>query len=549
VEGIGVNDRFFELGGHSLLATQIVSRVREAFRVELPIRALFDAPIIADMARAISEARRAAATVTKPPLVAVPRQGPLPLSFAQQRLWIVDQLEPRSPAYNVPRAVRLTGRLELPALKHSLDAVVQRHETLRSTFASRSGEPFQVISPFLAVALPVIDLASLPMPAADGKARQLAAEEFSHPFDLASGPLLRVSLLRLEKEDWILLLTLHHIISDGWSIGVLIEEITALYRAYRDCKPSPLPDLPIQYFDFAVWQRRWLQGEVLEEHLNYWRDHLRGMPPALNLPTDHPRPAVRSTRGAQCTLRLPLPLADALRTLGQKEEATLFIVLLAAFKVLLSRYCGQEDIVVGTLIANRNHAAIEHLIGFFANALVLRCDLSGNPTFRQLIRRLREVVFDAWSHQDLPFERLVKELQPERDPGYNPLFQVVFAVDNAPFSPANLPHLSISNVEVEAPSTRFDISFHLWEQDGEIHGLLFYSVDLFEVHTIERILRHFRTLLTDIVKAPETRASELTLSEEDELQRLRAAATTTAPSSGRLSRHMRTRLRKAIQAK
>ncbi|RMF36691.1 MAG: non-ribosomal peptide synthetase, partial [Chloroflexi bacterium] len=352
----------------------------------------------------------------------------LPLSFAQQRLWFLDQLAPNTPLYNIPDAIRLRGPLDVAVLERSLNEIVRRHESLRTTFRATDGKPVQVIAPTLKLPLPLVDLSGLPKAAREAEVQRLATEEAQRPFDLSRGPLLRVTLLRLGDEEHVALLTMHHIISDGWSMRVLVQELAALYDAFSHGRPSPLPDLPIQYADFALWQREWLQGEVLEEQLAYWKQQLSGSPPVLELPTDRPRPPVQSFRGAHRPFMLPRPLSQAIKALCRREGVTPFMLLLAAFQTLLHRYTGQDDISVGTPIANRNRAEIEGLIGYFANTLVLRTDLSGDPPFRELLKRVREVALGAYAHQDLPFEMLVDALQPERDLSHTPLFQVMFVL-------------------------------------------------------------------------------------------------------------------------
>ncbi|MEW5861420.1 MAG: condensation domain-containing protein, partial [Cyanobacteriota bacterium] len=381
-----------------------------------------------------------------------------PASFAQQRLWFLDQLIPGNTIYNVPTVIRLTGSLNLAALEQTFNEIVRRHEALRTTFKVLEGQPVQVIpaescanASGLSRPLSVVDLRQFPECDRELQAQQLVAAEIERPFDLSSIPLLRVMLLQLSETEHILLLNMHHIICDDWSIGVLIRELGTLYTAFtcRDAMHpvSTLPELPLQYADFAHWQREWLQGEVLETQLAYWRQQLNGIS-VLNLPVDRPKPAVASYRGATQSLELPKKLSDALQTLSQQEGATLFMTLLAAFQILLYRYTHQEDIAVGSPIANRNRSEIEGLIGFFVNSLVLRTDLSGNPTFRELLGRVRQVTLGAYSHQDLPFEKLVEELHPERNLNIHPLFQVVFGFENTPMSALELPGLVPSFMDI-----------------------------------------------------------------------------------------------------
>jgi amino acid adenylation domain-containing protein len=456
---------------------------------------------------------------TSIPLAPISRNKTLPLSFAQQRLWFFDQLVPNNAFYNTPAAVHLTGILNLAALERTFNEIVRRHEALRTKFVTVQGQPVQVIAPTLETLLPVIDLRDFPQAERETQAQRLATQEAQRPFDLSKDPLLRVKLLRLDESDYVLLLILHHIVSDGWSMGVLIREIAILYTAISSEQPAQLPSLPIQYADFAHWQREWLQGELLAGQLAYWRQQLHGIS-VLNLPTDRPRPAVQTYQGATQLLQLPKSLSKALEALSQREGTTLFMTLLAAFQVLLYRYTQQEDITVGSPIANRNRSEIEGLIGFFVNSLVLRTDLSGNPTFRELLSRVREVALGAYAHQDLPFEKLVEELHPERNLNQNPLFQVVFALQNAPMEALELPGLTLSPLQfVDTGTTRFDLEFHLWERmqnNGmevdsleQISGFVVYSTDLFESATINRMLGHFQTLLEGIVANPEQRIADL----------------------------------------
>jgi amino acid adenylation domain-containing protein len=429
-----------------------------------------------------------------------------PLSFAQQRLWFLDQLVPANPFYNVAAAVRLETAIDAVALERAVNEIVRRHEALRTTFRAVEGRPVQVVAPVLELALPVLDLAALPRAEREREALRLATEEAQRPFDLARGPLVRTSLLRLGPREHVFLLTLHHIVSDGWSMGVLSRELNALYGAFARGAPSPLPELPIQYADFALWQRRALAGEALERQLAYWRARLAGAP-TLALPTDRPRPPVARFRGASASLALPAELGVRLRRLAQAEGATLFMVLLCAFKALLSRYTGQEDIVVGAPIANRTRPELEGLIGFFVNTLVLRTDLGANPSFREALARVRDGCLGAYAHQDIPFERLVDELAPERDLSRNPLFQVTFQLQHArPGEGA-----PEATLEVERGASIFDLALNFADGPAGLTGIIEYNTDLFDEATIVRLARHYETLLAGAVADPECPLARLPL--------------------------------------
>ena len=422
---LGIHDDFFELGGHSLLATKLMVRIHKTFQQDIPLRLLFEAPTIAAFADHLVSQEQPSLSKAHLPLVPVPRDGALPLSFAQQRLWFLDQFEPDSTAYLLTQALRLTGPLNHSALEQSLNALVERHESLRTTFAMAEGEPVQVIAPSLLLPLPVVDLQDLSAAEQERAIGQRVQEDASTPFDLAVGPLIRATLLQVGPEEHIFLLTLHHIITDGWSMGLLFRELAALYQAACEGQPAELPPLAVQYADYSAWQRQWLQGEVLEQHLSYWREHLHAPLPVLTLPTDFPRPAVQTHHGASVSGSLSAELTQALRALSHQAGSTLFMTVLAALDVVLARWSGQDELCVGVPSAGRHHADIEQLIGFFINTLVVRTELSGNPTFLELVGRVREGALGAYAHQAIPFEKLVEELKPVRDPSRSPLFQVL----------------------------------------------------------------------------------------------------------------------------
>jgi amino acid adenylation domain-containing protein len=511
VDRIGVHDGFFDLGGHSLTATQIVSRARDAFRVELPLRALFEEPTIAGLAGRIETLLREGTGDSVPEIRPAERGNELPLSFAQQRLWFLDQLEPHSPFYNVPVALRLAGALDVSALERTIEEVLRRHDGLRTAFASERGRPNQVVHPPAAFRLHVEDLLMQPEADRETEVERHVAAEAVRPFELATGPLFRASLVRVRPDDHVVLLTMHHIVSDGWSIGLLVREVAELYDAFSHGRPSPLAELAIQYADFAVWQRSWLRGAVLESQLGYWTHRLGGAPATLDLPTDLSRPPVQTHRGALRVLELSRDLSDALANLARREGATLFMTLLAAFDVLLHRLSGATDIVVGTPIANRNRSEIEGLIGFFVNTLVLRTDLSGDPTFRKVLARVREAALGAYAHQDLPFERLVEAVPSKRDLSRAPLFQVMFDLHNEPMPVPSLSGLTVTVQTEHTGTAKFDLTLTLTESPEGLVGSLEYATDLFLPATIERMARQLETLLGGIVADADCRISELPL--------------------------------------
>ena len=521
VARVGVADNFFELGGHSLLATQLMSRVREAFLVEVPLRQLFEQPTVGGLGLAVEEAVRRGTGVIAPPIVPVNRgEGTLPVSFAQQRLWFIDQMIPGNATYNMPTAVRLTGSLDLNALRQTLSEIVRRHEALRTTFSNVDGRPVQVIHPHRLVPVPLIDLLSLSAGEQQVESERLAAVDARQPFDLAGGPLLRVTLLRLGPEEHVVLLTMHHIISDGWSMSVFVKEVAAIYKASVDGLPSPLAELAVQYADYAVWQREWLQGEVLEEQVQYWREQLSGAPAVLELPTDRPRSAMQRHRGGRQSFALSPELSEELRKLGRKESVTLFMTLLTAWQLLLARYSGQDDVVVGSPVANRNRGETESLIGFFVNMLVLRARLSPEMTFRELLAQVRESCLSAYAHQDVPFEKLVEELQPERSLSNSPLFQVAFVLQGTQSGALELPGLKISQLAQGIEHAMLDLVLNMQDAGQVFRGSLIYDADLFNASTMLRMVTHFRTLIENIVAEPDRSLSGLSLMDPTEEHQL-----------------------------
>ena len=521
VSQVGALDNFFELGGHSLIATQIISRIRDRLSVELPLRELFQSPTVEALAAAAEKARLQAEGLEAQPIVPVSRDQKLPLSFAQQRMWFLDQLEPGSPLYNIPNAVRMTGSLDIGALQNSLNEIIRRHEILRTAIATVDGEAELIIKDELELTIPIIDLSHLDEEKKEAEVRKFSQEEATKPFRLDQAPLLRATLLKLKDDDYIFLFTMHHIVSDGWSTGVLIKEIVPLYSAFTQGLPSPLPPLKIQYADFAHWQRNWLSGKVLEEHVEYWRKQLEGAPPYLELLTDRPRPAVQTFNGARKQFFLSKELTDRLKELTRKESNTLFMTLLAAYQTLLYRYSGQDDISVGTPIAGRNHSEIEPLIGFFVNTLVMRSDLSGNITFRELLGRVNKTALGAFAHQDLPFEKLIDLLNIKRDVSRTPLFQTMFALQNIPKTKIEMPGLTLSQIAPDNPTSKFELTLEMAEShEGVLSGVFEYNTDLFDSSTIDRFIRHFTRLLEEVTTNPDRPLTAIEFLTEQEKERI-----------------------------
>ena len=514
---IKTNANFFDLGGHSRLATQLISRIREVFHVELPLRSLFDEPTVAGLAKRIEAVRREGVLgLAAAELKRVERTEPMPLSFAQQRLWFLSKLEPESPLYNTRHVVMLSGRLDVDALQKTLDKVVRRHETLRTTFKEVDGMPLQVIAAHQPSTLTIADLTAMDQELQELEVKSLDVEEANRPFDLAEGPLFRATLLRLGPEKHVVMFTTHHIISDFWSMGVLVREVAEIYSAFVKGEPSPLRELEIQYADFAHWQRQWLQGETLEAELDFWKRQLAGASAMLDLPTDRPRPAIPSLQTDTYHERLSPALTAALHSVARREGATIFMTMLAAFQTLLHFYTGQDEISVGTPIAGRNRGEVENLIGCFLNTLVLHTKLSGDPDFGEMLRRVREVTLDAYTHQDLPFERLVQEIQPKRDLNRTPLFQALMVFHNNLKTTVELPELTLTSMGIAKQWSSFDLTLWVTESTDELFVTLEYNTDLFDRETIGNMVERFRMLLESAAAKPELRLSEMALLNESE---------------------------------
>jgi len=503
LDKVGIEDNFFEVGGHSLLATQLISQVRQHFELELPLRNVFEHPTLEDFSRLVKNSGKGDTAVLLPAITCEDRTQPIPLSFAQQRLWFINQLEPISSAYNIPAVVKLDGMLNVGHLEHALNVVVQRHEILRTVFKQdNQNNPTQLIYPELKINLPIIGAMNI-------EDAILAAEkEAQGVFNLQEGPLIRGCLFRIDDERHILVLTLHHIISDGWSTGLLVNEIVTLYHASASNQASTLLPLPVQYSDYSIWQHQWLEGDVLQNQLNYWKNKLSGAPSSINLPIDYNRPKIQSTAGKLYHFKFPENITAKLNKLGNNEDATLFMVLLSAFMILIHRYSNQHDICIGSPIANRTRGELEKLIGFFVNTLVLRGDLSNDMSFSDFLSQIKTTTLEAYGNQDISFERLVEELQPERSLNNSPLFQVMFSLQNAPMEDVSIfSTLEMSPVNVDLKTSNFDLSIDLTERAGELYGVVEYCTDLFKESTIARMIKHFEILLINITDRPEHKLS------------------------------------------
>ncbi|MBH8565767.1 amino acid adenylation domain-containing protein [Nostoc sp. CENA67] len=519
IERVGIQDNFLELGGQSLLAIQVVSRIRDSYQVDLPMRSLFDSPTIAQLAQEIAT-NQEKPSLQAPPILPIPRNQNLPLSFSQHRLWFFEQLVPSTALSNQSADIRLPGLQNPTALEQSFNEIIRRHEIWRTTFEMADGQPVQVIHPAPYIALPVIDLQTLPPAEGEAEALRLASVQAQKPFDLTELPLLRAILVRLSETDYRLYMTMHHLIFDGVSLyNVFLQELAVLYQAFCEGKPSPLPELSIQYADFAYWQRQWLQDEILAPQLNYWQKHLANLS-MLQLPTDRPRPAMETFRGARHSVKLPKALTDELKALSSREGVTLFMTLLAALKTVLARYARQDDVSVGAVISGSNRPEIAGLIGFLINNLVLRTDLSGDPSFRELLLQVREVTLGAYANQDVPFQKLVEVLRPERHLGQHPLFQVLFVLE--PPTPALLSGWSLRPLIVDTGTSNMDMTLSLDDRPEGLVGYFEYNSDLFDAATIVRMVGHFQTVLEAIVANPAQKVRELPLLTAPEKQQLQA---------------------------
>ena len=511
VQRVGIHDNFFALGGHSLMATRVATRMRSTFQIELPLRRLFESPTVFALAQEVEQLRFAGATTGIPPVTPVHQDGMVPLSYGQQRLWFLDQLEPGTAAYNIPFSVQLTGALDIQALERALNEIVQRHEVLRTSFELRPEGAVQIVHPGWQGALQSIDLTEIQGDFQKIMLRDLAAQEAAAPFDLRSGPLLRARLLRLNDNQHVLLLTLHHIVSDGWSISILVREMQQIYRTFAAGASSPLPSLRVQYADYSRWQRKWLTETVLQEQVGYWRQALEGLSD-LRLPTDRPRPSVMSRQAASIPVQVPASVVIQARVLAAREGATLFMVLVAALQVVLGRRAGQRDVGIGTSIANRRSADIESLIGFFVNTLVLRTKIEPHLSPRELLSQVRETCLDAYAHQDIPFELLIEKLSPERDLTRNPLFQTIFVLQNAPFEQLQMSELRLAPLESRQAAAKFDLEFTLHEATkGDLVGEVVYSTELFEFLTARHIADEWTRCFTWMVEQPDRPLSEFSL--------------------------------------
>jgi amino acid adenylation domain-containing protein len=522
---IGIYDNFFELGGHSLLATKVLARARRAFDLDIPLRSLFDSPTVAKFAERIENIRRAEIGLSVTKIKPVPRDEDLLLSFGQQRLWFIDQLDPDSPVYNIPEAIKINGDLDIKILEDSINEIIRRHEVMRSSYPTVEGKPIVVIEPEIKISLDVIDFSSFSVEEREIEIQRFVISESRKTFDIANAPLFRLNVLNVDHNEWIVVLIVHHIISDGWSSDVFYKELGILYSLLSEGKKLEvarrmLPTLECQYIDYAAWQRDWLSGEVLNIQLEYWKEQLADLPPLLELPIDHPRKALQSSVGEHISVKYPYDLYRKATEFCKREGVTLFMLLLAAFQTLLYRYSGQSDIAVGTPIANRTRREIEGLVGFFVNTLVMRTDFSENPNFYDLVQQVREVSLGAFSHQDLPFEILVDSLQLEKDLSHTPLFQVMFMMQNAAEGTFEIPGLEFNRLDIDSGMSMFDLTLVITEsQDGFLAGIE-YSTELFNRNTIQQMLDHFEVLLESALDQPDLYVAKIPILKSGEYQKI-----------------------------
>lgn len=522
LKGIGIHDSFFDLGGDSLMATQVYARVKQSVAPAASLQDVLAHQTIAEfaeVARAQSSSEQAAETRSPSPIQPVSRASELPMSFSQQRLWFVHQSAPQSPVHNLGNAIRMTGDLNVAALERSLAEIVRRHESLRTRFANNEGRLVQIVEPSIEITLPLHDLTAEPEAEREQRVLQLASDEAQRPFALERAPLMRASLIKLADKEHVALFCMHHIVCDAWSFGVLVREIAALYEAYSNERPSPLPELPIQYADYAAWQRQHLQGEALDAQLGYWKRKLGGQLSRIRLPFDRPRPETQTFRGANQPFAFEPRLTEALNALARREGVTLYTLLLAAFNVLLNRYSNQDDIIVGSPIAGRNSVETEGLIGLFLNTIALRSDCSGDPPFDRFLKDVRETALNAFANQDLPFEKIVEAVQPERSLDHNPIFQVFFNFQNTPMRPLEIEGLSLARMDFDNRAVGFDLILNIVEDDARLTGAVQYSTDLFDASTIKRVIGHLERLLESITASPDARLSRLEIFTDAEKQR------------------------------
>ncbi|NOG44271.1 MAG: amino acid adenylation domain-containing protein [Calditrichaeota bacterium] len=520
VKQVGALDNFFDLGGHSLLATQMVSRIRDTFKIELELKSLFETSSLGDLAAIIQQTNRESNKENIPDLFPVSREKNIPLSFSQQRLWFLDQMEPESPSYNIPVAIKVSGRLDISALNKAVKEIIKRQESFRTSFTTENGQAKVVIHKELDFELQAEDYCSIPEEQKEVRIKEIVIEEARKPFKLDQSPLFRVRILKTSETEAAILLTMHHIISDGWSVNVLFYELAQFYASFNNGTPPLLPEMEIQYADFAHWQQSWLTGDVLEKQVNYWKEKLSGAPSLLELPTDRPRPSIQTFNGAHVTFHLSEELSQKIKSFTNSEGVTVFITVLAAFKILLSRYSGQNDISIGTPIANRTRSDIENIIGFFVNTLVMRSPVDHSLSFKEFIQEVRKTAFDAYAHQDVPFEKIVDSLDLVRDTSYSPLFQAMFTMQNNPQKEIQTADISLEFLDIENSIAKFDLSLTLVDLGHKMSGAIEYNTDLFDSSTIERFINHFEIVLSACTYQPENSISKISLLKDKEKQHL-----------------------------